>query len=72
MRMNNTSFSEPASMKYCYVIFNLVVAAALQANPSMTSIHDGAGTLRFGTRDNIYLTRAALARCMKLWTDNFV
>jgi hypothetical protein len=40
-----SSWSQPSSMLFCYLYFNLIVAAAIQGQPSMTSIQDGRGTI---------------------------
>jgi hypothetical protein len=69
-------FSEPPSMTFCYLYFNLIVAAAIHATPSHASIHDGSGMIR-GSQEpdrhpDCMLAMAALRRVFTLWTDPLV
>lgn len=49
--------------KFCYFYFNLVVASAVHAGPTMSSAHDGRGRLRNGA-----VSEVALARALDLWS----
>ena len=67
---------EPSSMSYCYIYFNLIMACAISAQPTMSSFHDGCGVLRGGdprrkSPESLVAT-AALRRAMELWTDKHV
>lgn len=63
---------QPSSMKFCYIYFGLIVAAAVRSRETLSSIHDGLGGLRLNEdKDNIRMTIAALRRAMQLWVDNF-
>ena len=69
-------WGEPSSMSFCYLYYNLLVAAAIQGQPSMTSVHDGRGIIR-GSRGpdksaEYMLATAALRRALSLWTDPLV
>jgi hypothetical protein len=70
------SFSEPSSMTFCYLYFNLIVAAAIQARTSHSSINDGDGVIRGSDQPddhpNYMLATAALRRAFTLWTDPLV
>jgi hypothetical protein len=70
------SFSEPSSMTFCYLYFNLIVAAAIQARTSLSSINDGHGVIRGSDQPDDHpdyrLATAALRRAFTLWTDPLV
>jgi hypothetical protein len=72
----NFSFSEPSSMTFCYLYFNLIVAAAIQARTSHSSVNDGNGVVRGSDQPDIHpdnmLAMAALRRAFTLWTDPLV
>jgi hypothetical protein len=73
-----SSWDQPTSMSYCYLYFNLIVAAAIQAKQSFSSIHDGNGTIRgtisAGGQPNAdyMLAMGAVRRAMELWSDPLV
>jgi len=72
----DSTWSQPSSMSYCYLYFNLIVACAIHGNLSPSSVHDGCGTLRGGNPQDksaeSLLATAALRRAMELWTDPLV
>ena len=75
-KLEDCSWSEPGSMSFCYIYFNLIVACAIRGEQSNCSNHDGCGLLRGGDprRKNAesLLATAALRRAMMLWTDKHV
>lgn len=64
--------SVPA-IKYCYLYYNLIVAATL---PRIPSIHDGKGVIHVDpytyTSYQRALSTSALRRAFELWTDSGV
>ena len=76
----SSRWQEPTSMSYCYLYFNLIVACAVKAQATMSSIHDGKGDIRGGKllhledkkNPEFMLALGALRRAMELWSDPLV
>ena len=64
----NRCMQAPGSYRFCWLAFNLLMATAMRSQPSMSSVHDGRGTVR---KESL-VAYAASKRILELWCNKHV